>query len=525
MFFLFSLLTGICFTRIAIVQYSGVDQAALNSHSISLEVSETRGMIYDCNLKPLVNCEKTSCMAIKPSFKALESVDTLIPKSEKKNVLNELSKGNIAVFNYDKPFSNTEAIGFSKTVRYAENGICVHTVGYVNSDGKGIIGIEKYYDELLNNESGALKVVCEVDARLNALEGEKMRLQSENYNSHAGVALTVDKDIQLICEQALEKYNIGKGAAVVLDVESSEIRAIASYPEFSQLDPSSSLKSDAAPFINRAITPYAVGSVFKTVVAAAALEDGIKPDESYFCKGNIKIESRQFNCHKKTGHGKVDMYSATAQSCNPYFINLALLTGKEKICEMAQNLGLGKEIELCDGWYSAAGVIPSSQSLVSPQDLANFAFGQGNFLASPLQMAAVYAAIANKGVYRAPSLMRAVVNRNKYEIMRAELPANRRVMSEKTAELIAKMLFETVETGSGKGAKPDIVSAAGKTATAQSGEFDSTGKELLRAWFCGYFPYEAPRYAVAIVKEDGSGGAVDCAPIFKYIAEKIYEIK
>lgn len=520
-FFVFCLMIGVVYARLVIIEESGADTAAVRGHTVSLKVSQSRGMIYDHKLKPLVNFENENYIAVKPSLSSFENVREIIPEQFKNAVFDEISNGRIAVFPSAEKVIGSDALSFNCVKRYADDGLCVHTVGYVNSDGEGVSGIEKYYDKLLNEQKGTLKIVCDVDARSNALQGENLSAESENYNSFAGVALTIDRDIQKICENALQEFNIGKGAAVVLDIKTSEIRGIASVPEFSQNNPASSLGSEDAPFINRAVTPYAVGSVFKVVVSAAALENGIKTSTSYNCAGNIKLGTQQFNCHKKTGHGVLNMYSATAQSCNPYFINLALMTGKSSICEMASNLGLGKQIEICDGWYAKSGILPDAESLVSQQDVANLAFGQGNLLASPLQMAAVYAAIANDGVYRAPSLMQSVIDKNRNEIMRAELPANRRAMSEETAALIKEMLLETVEKGSGSKAKPDGMRVAGKTATAQSGEFDETGDETVRSWFCGFFPYEAPQYAVAVLKEDGNGGSADCAPVFRYIAENV----
>ena len=165
--------------------------------------------------------------------------------------------------------------------------------------------------------------------------------------------------------------------------------------------------------------------------------------------------------------------------------------------------------------------MPSAEEIKSSQDRANLSFGQGRLLASPLQMTAVYAAIANGGVYRAPSLMRSIIDKNRLEYMRAQLPFSRRVMTEETAQKVGELLNFTTENGSASKAKPDNMRIAGKTATAQSGQFDSNGNEITQSWFCGYFPYETPKYAVTVLKENGRGGSSDCAPVFKYIAENI----
>ena len=168
--------------------------------------------------------------------------------------------------------------------------------------------------------------------------------------------------------------------------------------------------------------------------------------------------------------------------------------------------------------------MPAAYTLTSLQDLANLSFGQGELLASPLQMAAVYAAIANGGVYRAPSLMHAIVDAGGQVVQRAFLPTSRRVMSEETAERVGALLHYATENGSGRRAKPAGTTVAGKTATAQSGWYRDDGTEITHAWYCGYFPYESPQYSVAVLKEDGQGGSVDCAPIFRYIAEEIMKL-
>ena len=266
------------------------------------------------------------------------------------------------------------------------------------------------------------------------------------------------------------------------------------------------MNAENAPFVNRAITPYSVGSVFKAVVAAAAIEKGIDTDFSYTCSGSYTIGETVFNCHNRSGHGTQNMGEAMANSCNPYFIELALETGAENVCAMGENLGLGAQIELADGFYTETGIMPDKSSIASKQDLANLAFGQGQLLASPLQMAAVYAAIANNGIYRAPSLMQAIVDASGEEVQRAFLPVSRRAMSKTTAETVGELLHDTVENGSGKKAKPASCSAAGKTGTAQSGWINDDGTEVTQSWYCGYFPYEDPQYVVTVLKENGEGG-------------------
>lgn len=525
LFFLFCFILGVLSARLVVINEDVSISAAYSKNTVSEVADTSRGMIYDRNMKPLVSSEAERLIAVKPSVESLLKSSFLILPEDREKLFELVSNKRIGIGRAQGNSPNASSLVFEICPRYLDNGLAVHTVGYIDGEGNGVAGLEKYYDEYLKKNSGTLKIICGVDARGRALEGEALKKESDNYHSAAGIMTTIDSDIQQICENALELYETGTGAAVVLDVQTSEILALASVPEYSQLNPAESLDNENSPFINRAITPYCVGSVFKAVVACAAVESGIDTSLSYECNGSFNIGKNSFSCHKKQGHGVLDMYSATANSCNPYFINLAILTGKEKVCGMGEALGLGNGIELCDGWNAPSGIMPDADSLVSPQDLANLAFGQGKLLASPLQMCAVYAAVANGGVYRAPSLMKAVIDENGDEILKAELPASRRVMHESTAETVSSLLYNTVETMLFSKAKPDGVSAAGKTATAQSGQFDENGNEITQSWFCGYFPYENPKYAVTVFKENGRGGSADCAPVFRYIAEKITELE
>lgn len=525
LFFIFALAVGTLSMRMLTLSVSDAAVTAQAGNTLSTVVGETRGYIYDRNMQPLVNAERELAVAVKPTVQALNCAGAVLSNAENKNAVFEtVENGKIAVAAADAPLTEADAKTVSRVARYSADGLAVHLIGYINADGDGVCGLEQYYNEALQGARGVLRARCGVDAKGRLLDGAELQFTSENYDSPAGVQVTLDKAIQIIAEEALQKFEIGTGAVVVLDTATSEILALASVPEFSQIHPEKSLDAVGAPFVNRAITPYSVGSVFKAVVAAAAIENGTDESFSYTCTGAYTIGETVFNCHVHEGHGKQNLFAATANSCNPYFIDLALHTGRESVCAMSENLGLGAKIELADGFYAKAGISPAAYSLTSPQDLANFAFGQGELLASPLQMTAVYAAIANGGIYRAPSLMRAVIDASGEEVQRAFLPTSRRAMSEETAKRVGALLQYTVENGSGRRAKPSNGTAAGKTATAQSGWFDENGAEVTQSWFCGYFPYESPRYAVTVLKENGEGGSADCAPVFRYIAEEILKL-
>ncbi|MCL2513089.1 MAG: penicillin-binding transpeptidase domain-containing protein, partial [Oscillospiraceae bacterium] len=332
---------------------------------------------------------------------------------------------------------------------------------------------------------------------------------------------TLDKDIQAIAETALAESGFAKGAAVVLDAETSEILAMASCPTFSPLKLAESLYNENSPFLNRAIAAYSVGSAFKTTVLAAALEAGGNEGFTCVCDGGIDIADVHFNCNNRMGHGLVDMKAATALSCNVYFILLGQKLGAGPIINMAENMGFGREIELSDNFYAPAGILPDGNESSLPGAVANLSFGQGKLLASPLQLAAAYNCFANGGVYREPYLLKEMLD-GEGEIYAIYKPENEnRAFSKETADKIKDFLEYTVTNGTGAAAKPESMAAAGKTATAQSGQF-SGGAEILQTWFVGFAPADKPKYTVAVMIEDGNSGSSDAAPLFEKIIDEIF---
>lgn len=525
LFSVFALCMGLlCVQMLTICGSTAVQGRAEAVSSVSTAVGTTRGCIYDRNRQPLVNCDWELVAAVRPTLSALNEAGGILEADDPDALYETIRAGHIAVAPASQTLQTDNVQTVARVVRYGEHALAPHVTGYVNADGEGVSGVEKYYDTLLQNASGTLWARVGADALGRLLDGAPLEISADGYNSPAGVMLTLQYDIQRIAEAALEKFEVGAGAVVVLDTATSEILAMASVPAFDRNAPAESLDATDAPFLNRAVEPYAVGSVFKAVTAAAALEAGLDESFSYTCRGSIAIGGTTFGCHDEAGHGTQQMEKAMANSCNPYFIQLALHTGAEAVCSMGENLGLGEQIELCDGEFTRRGNMPAPYETTAPQDLANLAFGQGPLLASPLQMAAVYAAIANGGVYRAPSLMYGIVDAAGEVVQRAFLPTPRRAMSAETAERVGALLHYATENGSGRRAKPQNTTAAGKTATAQSGWLREDKSEITHAWYCGYFPYEAPRYSVAVLKEDGQGGSVDCAPIFQYIAEEITKL-
>lgn len=496
-----------------------VRQVSNASAGMSIDIVSLRGTIYDCKMRPLTNGENEIYAAAKPTNTAIAQLkDNLVPEVFE-SVKERMAMGKPVAVKTDSPLTETDDIHvFCVPNRYYKNSLACHVIGYLDGEKRGISGIEKVYDELLTRNCSTVRVRFSASANGRVMLGEDITVEGNNIPKN-GVALTIDKEIQQITETALDNSGAECAAAVVVEIENGAIRACVSRPIFDQNSIAESLNNDNSPLINRAFLPFSVGSVFKPVVAAAAMESGVDGFK-YNCTGSATYNGVTFNCHKDSGHGVLNMQDAVAYSCNTYFIALAIEIGAKTITETAEKFGFGVESIFADGLKSAAGKLPSAGELDSKAALANLSFGQGSLLATPVQICSMMAAIARGGIYVQPYLIAGEVDADGKITEIKNYREKRQIVSQGTAERLMKYLEKVVEYGSGTRAESNIVTVAGKTATAQTGK-EENGEEIYNAWFAGYFPAENPKYAVAVLKENGGEGALSCAPVFKDIAEAI----
>ena len=511
-------LGAVCLRVVYLEDGGAAAGAAVVQSSRTLSVAQSRAGIFDRDGLPLVN--QTA------QWKALvfpEEADLNILKdyAEDENFVKTAKSGlPVVVDTGGKLIDGAGVYNFKTPRRYAQNQLAAHIIGYV-SDGSGASGIEKAYDELLKSAGPQSTVTYYTDGRGRLLSGEEIRFSADDADKKSGVILTLDAQIQQAAESVL-KESLERGAAVVMDAQTGEILAAASVPCFDPNNVAASLGKAGSPFVNRAFSAYTVGSTWKLVVAAAALEGGETAARRYDCENSITVDGVEFHCHWELGHGEIDMPAALRVSCNPYFIDLGLSVGGARIVEMAQNLGFGASAELAPGMFSASGNLPSAAELSSAAALASFSFGQGKLLATPVQMAALAAAIANGGYAVTPKLVLGTADENEAFTAAADYAQNR-AMSEKTAAKLREMMISVVEEGSGVNAKPEQGGAGGKTASAQTGQLDGDGNEIIHAWFVGFYPAEKPRYAIAVFAEGMESGSDFAAPVFKKICDGIAE--
>lgn len=396
----------------------------------------------------------------------------------------------------------------------------------------GRAGLEKYLDETMRGQAGGKLVRVDVTGyRYEDLGGQEP-LKGKD------LSLTLDVRVQKLLEKAIEGET---GAGVIMDPRNGDILAMASYPTFNPNDFIPFISQDKwdrirqdpdNPMFNRAIKgQYAPGSIFKPVVALAALKNNQANAATGFeCNGYLELGKYRFKCWTRGRHGMLNMREAIERSCNVFFYRLGLAMGHEYIYHGTQALGLGRPtgIELLN---ESPGNLPNSQWMLQKfghgwrkGDTCNFSIGQGALTVTPLQMARVVSAIANGGTLFRPRLVRGTRDFGA-ETFRAIPPVidNRMNWSPEHLEIVRGGMYDVVMSekyGTGKKARVPGIEMAGKTGTA---EFGAKQEGRKHAWMVAFAPYDNPRYAIAIIVEEGLSGGVTVAPKMKQLVQGLFE--
>ncbi|HJX09205.1 MAG TPA: penicillin-binding protein 2 [Candidatus Binatia bacterium] len=414
--------------------------------------------------------------------------------------------------------------------------------GYASGDEMGQYGLERRWENFLRGQSGGQQV--EVDAL-----GRRMRVLHEVPDVPGyTVRLTLDRELQ---ETAFAALQGKEGAIVALDVNSGAVLAMVSTPAF---DPNvfarsvkaeewrALIKDQLRPLNNRATQgQYPPGSTFKIIMTIAGLEEGvIQPENHISDPGFYFFGNRQFRDWKKGGHGAVNLHRAIVESCDVYFYQLGPRIGIDKIAKWARAFGLGEKtgIALDD---EKGGIVPDTEWKRKrfrqpwfPGETVSVAIGQGYLTVTPLQQAAMIAAVANGGTLYRPWIVRSVESVTG-AVIRQYGPEKIRSIEIKpeTLERLRNGLADVVKLPSGTGgaARSKIVAIAGKTGTSQVIEMKGAylkSEQLSyfnrdHAWFVSYAPVENPQIAVAVLVEHGGHGGSAAAPMAKKVIEKFIE--
>lgn len=395
-------------------------------------------------------------------------------------------------------------------------------------DYRGNVGIEAGFDKHLRGAAGAKSVL------VNNL-GYK---QSENIwnppQPGENVTLTLDLRIQRAAEKALSLYGpTTRGSVVVMDVHSGDILAMASSPTlnpnyFVQGFPQGEWQrvTDLRAEINRATYEnYQPGSIFKTVVAMAALEAGLDPERSFKVSNVIYVGKEAF--HDLAPPGEYNFRRALKLSSNTYFITNGLHAGIERIVILGHRLHLGERTGM-QTLQDAPGHFPSLEQIGRgwhDGDTANLCIGQGAIDVTPLQMAVMTAAIANGGKVLWPRLVSKIEPQDPASseapiVFEAGRVRDELGVSARTLEVLREAMRADVEDadGTGREARVSGMNICGKTGTSQKKNAQGQLEEW-ETWFASFAPLEEPRYAVLVMVEGGRSGGLTCAPL----AARVYE--
>lgn len=416
---------------------------------------------------------------------------------------------------------NLDGIGmfYEPNRHYPQGHLAGQLIGFVGRDSEGLEGLELKYNDYVRGATGSS--VAERDAL-----GRRVLVQGvEGLQIPPGsdIHLTLDTSIQHMAEKELEaaivKYRAKAGVAIVVEPRTGEVLAMANYPSF---DPNHYAKQTAEQRRNRVVTDsFEPGSTFKTILAAAALEEEIVgKDDLFYCEmGKYPFAGKMI--HDTHPHGWLSFAKILQVSSNIGFTKVAEKVKRERFFRYIEKFGFGKVTGI-DVPGEVAGIVRRTEQWAAV-DLATHAFGQG-ISTTPLQLVMAYAAIANGGFLMRPYVTRRVVGPNGETLMENQPHVIRRVVSEKTSRLLAGMLGDvTNDGGTGKMAKIDGFEVAGKTGTAQKADPVHGGYSKKRVGsFVGFVPANDPRLVALVLIDEpevNSYGGVVAAPAFRNIAQ------
>ncbi len=541
-----------------------------------IEISPHRGTVYDSNMNVLARSSTVWTIVTSPADMKNRNVDinmvalklSEILEIEAEEILQKLQDTNsaykIIANKVEKPqadaitawmneYNNTEAGKASPvsgimlepdTKRYYPYGNMASTVlGFTSSDGVGLTGLELYYNDTLTGTPG--RILTARNAWGYEMDGDyRAEYPAENGYS---LVLTIDEVIQQTLEKylanAIADHNVAnRGTGIVMDVNTGEILAMATLPDYDLNSPYELYDEELTAQIaaiadeaeqtaarqtaqqsmwrNKAVQDiYEPGSVFKVVTASAALDSGVADlNTSFSCSGSIHVvNSIYMRCAHTEGHGTLDFYGGLNNSCNPYYIQLSWLMGPDILSNYMDLFG----------FYEKTGVdLPNEAQTnaytadkMNITELSSTSFGQST-QTTAIQMITSVAAAVNGGNLVEPYIVQQVLDENGNIIENIEPTIKRQVISEETSALIASMLEESVSNGQNKYAYVKGYEVGGKSGTSQKQTVTVGNEEdtLRIASFCGFAPASDPEIACIIVLDEpndeyNSFGGRLCGPV------------
>lgn len=511
------LLAGVVLCRTYWVGQQTAYAASAGGQSVqTLALPRARGDFYDRTGRRLTGLSPQYYALCLPGDAGYTALFPYVPYAEQGLLYERRNLASPFLIQVDRDLT-AQGITTCTVPQHFGGSTAVHLLGYLDSEGRGVSGLEKAYDDLLAASGDARTVTCFMTAQGRLLTDTSPLVAVETPGTGQGVRLTLDADLQRACE-GLATMCLPRGCIVVMETATGEVLASVSMPSFDPKNVAASIAANDTSLLNRPLRAFSAGSVFKVVLAAAAYESGLDW-YTHDCTGEVEIAGQTYRCALGRAHGVVNLRGALEQSCNTYFIELGRLLGAQRIRKMAETLGFGTATQLAPGLQGASGTLPDAAALENPGELATFSFGQGALTVTPLQITAMMNTVANGGVYRTPAFVQGIVDADGTLTGQTRAADTRTVFDAATARVLRSMLASVVSEGIGSEAQPKTGTAGGKTGTAQTGQYDENGEELLNYWFSGFYPADDPRYTITVLQDGILKPETSSAAIFAKVTE------
>ncbi len=539
-------------------------------------INPHRGSVYDTNMKELARSSTVWTVVASPASMVQAGTNVTMVATKLAEILqldiedvledlnDEASKYKIIEKKVEKPVAdeivnwiseyNETPAGKEAPIRgilmepdskryYPYGSLASTVIGFTNTDGEGLTGLELYYNDELNGTPG--RILTAQNAWGYEMEGDyKAEYPAQDGNS---IVLTIDEVIQQTLEKyllnAIEDHNVAnRGTGIVMNVKTGEILAMATLPGYDLNDPytlydeeltaqiraieDDAQRSSAAQtaqqtmWRNKAVQDiYEPGSVFKVITAAAALDSGTADmNTSFSCSGSIHVVgSISMRCAHTEGHGTLDFYGGLNNSCNPYFIQLSWQLGKEIFCDYLEAFGFYEKTGI-DLQNEAQSNVYKVENM-NITELSSSSFGQSSQV-TPIAMMTANAAAVNGGYLMEPYVVKQIIDSEGNIVEITQPTVKRQVVSEQTSTAIAAMLEQSVASGQNKASYVAGYRIGGKSGTSQKQTvYEGNEDDTLRiSSFWGFAPANDPLLACLIILDEphdkfNSFGGVLCGPV------------
>ena len=557
---IFCILFAAIAARLAYIQLIWNDelrQQAVQQWTRELGIYPKRGTIYDCNgLVLAVSVSRSSLQATPNDISDSQAVAELLSpilSMDVESIVEKLSNKSQALVWIKRLLTDEEAQQIKNLAIkgldlidepariYPNNSLASQVLGfttkYADADGHtGQEGIELYYNTDLKGEPGT--ILRETDnSGKEIADGSEIIVESTAGNN---IVLTLDATLQSYLEQAADeamaKYQAKGVYAVAMDTNTGAILALVNKPDYDPNDPPRNLSVEEM----QALTKNMVcqinldpGSTFKTIVAAAALEENaVSMSDSSYCPGYKIVDGVRINCSARNGHGTQTLEAAFCNSCNPAFMTIGLeQLGESKFYEYLYKFGFGSKTGI-DVLGEESGIIISEEQSVNV-DVARMCFGQ-SFTSTPIQLLNAFNACINGGYLLTPHLLKEITRTVENDdgtsstevIYTQPTEVKEQVISEATSALVRQLCLAQVQRGGGKNASVPGYLIGGKTGTSQKYNEDGTISDQDVGSFIAFGPYDDPQITVYFIVDEPQGsvyGSIVAAPFVGDFLSKAFE--